>query len=59
MTKQITQGRYTANIRKNGDGFLLIVTRDGDCLPGLPSRGYADAKRAETGARKMLAKASA
>lgn len=56
MTKQITQGRYTANIRKNGAGFLVIVTRDGDCLPGVPSRSYVDAKRAELGARKMLSK---
>ena len=57
--KTINQGRYTANIRKNADGFLVLVTRDGDCLHGMPSRSYADAKRAETGARKMLAKASA
>lgn len=55
----INQGRYTANISKNGEGFLVIVTRDGDCLHGIPSRSYADAKRAETGARKMLAKAAA
>lgn len=55
----ITQGRYKATIRKNADGFLVIVTRDGDCLHGIPSRSYADAKRADTGARKMLAKVSA
>jgi len=57
--KTITQGRYTANIRRNSDSFLVIVTRDGDCLHGIPSRSYADMKRAETGARKMLAKAAA
>lgn len=55
----ITQGRYEANIRKNGDSFLVIVTRDGDCLYGIPSRSYADMKRAKTGALKMLAKAAA
>ncbi len=55
----ITQGRYTATIRSNNGGFLVIVTRDGDCLHGIPSRSYADMKRAQTGARKMLAKAAA
>jgi len=55
----ITQGRYAANIRPNGSGFLVIVTRDGDCLPGLPSRGYASEKAAHIGARKMIAKAAA
>ena len=57
----ITQGRYTANIRRNGsDGsHIVIVTRDGDCLPGIPCRFYADAKRANTGALKLLAKAMA
>lgn len=55
---QITQGRYTANIRKNGDGLLVILTRDGDCLPGIPSRSYGSPKAAEKGARAMIAKAS-
>ena len=59
MTTTITQGRYTANIRKKGESFLVIVTRDGDCLHGVPSRSYADMKRAQTGARKMIAKAAA
>jgi hypothetical protein len=59
MSNQITQGRYTATIRRNAGGYLVIVTRDGDCLPGIPSRSYATAKTAETGARKMLAKAAA
>lgn len=53
----ITEGRYTATIRPNSDSFLVIVTRDGDCMPGIPSRSYADMKRAQTGARKMIAKA--
>lgn len=55
----ITQGRYTATIRKNSDSFLVLITRDGACLPGVPSRSYADAKRAATSARKMLAKVAA
>lgn len=55
----ITQGRYEANIRKNGDSFLVIVTRNGDCLHGIPSRSYADMKRAKVGAIKLLAKAAA
>jgi len=56
----INQGRYAARIHKNGaDDFLVIVTRDGDCLNGIPSRSYSTAKKADTGARKMLAKASA
>ena len=61
MTKEIKKGRYTANIRKNGsDGsFIVIVTRDGDCLNGIPSRFYADMKRAITGANKLLVKAGA
>ena len=59
MTKTITKGRFQANIRKNGDSFLVIVTRDGDCLNGIPSRFYADMKRAQTGAQKMLQKAGA
>jgi hypothetical protein len=55
----IKQGRYTANISRNNGGFLVIVTRDGDCLHGIPSRSYATAKAAEIGARKMIAKAAA
>jgi len=54
--KTINQGRYTATIRTNSGGFLVIVTRDGDCLAGMPSRSYATAKAAEKGARGMLAK---
>ena len=55
----ITQGRYQANIRRNGsDGsHIVIVTRDGDCLHGIGSRFYASHARAVTGARKLLAKA--
>lgn len=59
MAKQINQGRYTANISRNSGGFLVIVTRDGDCLPGIPSRSYVSAKTAETVARKLLQKAAA
>lgn len=60
MTKEIKKGRYTATIRKNGvDSFIVIVTRDGNCLHGIPSRFYADMKRAVTGANKLLAKAAA
>lgn len=60
MTATITKGRYTASIRKNGvDDFLVIVTRDGGCLNGVPSRHYADMRRAKIGAAKMLAKAGA
>lgn len=55
----ITKGRYTANIRRNAGGFLVIVTRDGDCLPGMPSKSYGTAKTAEAGARRMLAKVAA
>lgn len=60
MTKTITQGRYTASISKNGEGdMFVIVTRDGQCLHGIPSKHYADMKRAIKGAERMLAKASA
>ncbi len=59
MTNQITQGRYTANIRRNDGSFLVIVTRDGDCLHGIPSRSFVSAKSAALGARRMLAKAAA
>ena len=55
----LTKGRYTASVRRNGDSYLVIVTRDGDCLPGIPSRSYADLERAKTGALRMMAKAAA
>lgn len=55
----ITQGRYAANIRPNGDGFLVLVTRDGDCLHGIPSRPFATFKTASAGALRMLKKAAA
>jgi hypothetical protein len=55
-TKEITQGRYKATIRSNSGGFAVIVTRDGDCLHGVPMKFYADMKRAETGARRLIAK---
>ena len=57
--KTISQGRYNANITSNQGGFLVIVDREGSCLHGVPSRLYADMKRAETGARRMLAKVAA
>ena len=41
------------------EDYPVIITRDGDCLPGVAGRFYASAKSAETGARKMLAKAAA
>lgn len=56
MIKQINQGRYTANISKNSGGFLVIIDREGSCLYGMPARLYVDMKRAEAGARRMLAK---
>ncbi len=56
---QITQGRFTAHISPNGDRLLVILTRDGDCLPGIPSRFYGTPKAADKGARAMIAKASA
>lgn len=59
MRKEITKGRYTATITTNSGGFLVIVTRDGDCLPGIPSRGYTTQVQAERGAERMLAKAAA
>jgi hypothetical protein len=58
-TMIIRQGRYAANIRPNTGGFLVIVTRDGDCLHGIPSRSYATQKAAERGAANMLKKAAA
>jgi len=57
--KTITQGRYTANIRSNDGSFCVLVTRDGDCLPGIGSRMYADMRKAEAGALRLLAKAAA
>lgn len=56
---KITAGRYSATIRPNGDRFLVIVTRDGDCLHGIPSRSYKSLKSANTGAEKLLKKAAA
>jgi hypothetical protein len=55
----IIQGRYEATIRSNSGSLMVIVTRDGDCLHGIPSRFYATEKAALTGARKILAKAAA
>jgi len=55
----INAGRYGATIRNHIGSFYVIITRDGDCLPGVAGRFYASAKSAETGARKMLAKAAA
>lgn len=57
MIKAITQGRYTANISANGTDFMVMVTRDGDCLHGIHCRYYADMKRAETGAKRLIKKA--
>lgn len=59
MTKQINEGRYNANIRKQGDEFYVLVTRDGDCLPGIGGRFYKTLTSAEKGARTMLNKAMA
>lgn len=57
---EITEGRYTVHISKNGqDDFLAILTRDGQCLPGINSRHYVTMKRAITGAKSMLKKAGA
>jgi hypothetical protein len=60
MTRQtITQGRYQVTISPNGDGFYAILSRDGQCLPGIPGRGYETQKRAQTGAKAMFKKAGA
>jgi len=59
MTKTITKGRYEVSIRPNGSGFYAILTRDGQCLPGIAGRGYDTAKKAETGAKSMFKKAGA
>ena len=55
----IISGRYEATIRPNSGGFLVLVTRDGDCLHGIPSKHYDTKAKAEKGARRMLAKAAA
>ena len=58
--KEIKKGRYTVRITKNGENdYLAILTRDGLCLLGIPSRHYCDMKRAITGANAMLKKAGA
>lgn len=57
MTTQITEGRFTAHLHNQDGSVLVILTRDGQCLPGIPSKFYADAKRAQTGAARMIAKA--
>jgi hypothetical protein len=60
MFKEVTQGRYVATISKNGvDDFLVILSRGGQCLPGMPSRHYSNMKRAETGAKAMFKKVGA
>ena len=56
--KTITAGRITANIHTNGkDDYLVIVTRDGRCLPGIGAKHYKTMKAAEKGAASMMAKA--
>lgn len=55
----ITAGRYSATIRPNGDRFLVIVTRDGDCLHGIPSRSYKTLASASSAAEKLLKKLKA
>jgi hypothetical protein len=57
--KIITKGRYQVTIAPNGSGFYAILSRDGQCLPGIPGRGYATEKTAENGAKAMLKKAGA
>ncbi len=57
MTKTITKGTATASIRKNADDdFYVLVTRGGQCLPGIPGRHYFSLKTAERGAASMLSK---
>lgn len=59
MRKKITQGSTTATITKNGENdFLVIVTRGGRCLHGIPAKHYSTMKRAETGAKRLLTKAA-
>jgi len=59
--KTLTDGRVEANISMNGYGgtdWLVIVTRAGRCLHGIPARHYTTMARAETGAKKMMKKAA-
>mgnify|MGYP007034033255 CR=1 FL=1 len=58
MSFRIRPGKRGVELRLH-DLEAVIITRDGDCLPGVAGRFYASAKSAETGARKMLAKAAA
>ena len=57
--KTIAQGRYTATINLNGENdWFVLITRDGQCLHGMPGKHYVDQKRAMTGAKRMLKKAA-
>ncbi|MEL6467111.1 MAG: hypothetical protein AAFQ58_19285 [Pseudomonadota bacterium] len=59
MTKSIHQGSAVAKITKDATGdFFVVVTRGGQCLPGIRGRYYDTAKKAETGAKRMLKKAA-
>ena len=56
--KTLTQGNVEATITRNGQAdFMVIVTRNGRCLHGIPSKHYTTLKRAEAGAKRMMAKA--
>lgn len=47
-------GRYRIFTRRNGNGYLAGITRDGDIMPGMGLKPYKTADGAKRGARHML-----
>ncbi len=56
----MTKGSYTAKITKDATGeYFVLVTYEGQCVPGIRGRYYATKAAAQKGAALMLKKATA
>jgi len=53
----MTKGAYKVSITKDATGeYFALMTYNGSCVPGIRGKYYATKAKAETGAKKMLAK---
>lgn len=54
----IVTGTYSTTINKEQDGsFFVLITKEGQCLPGIKGKHFATYATAVRGANRMLAKA--
>jgi len=55
----INNGKYSASIHNAQGRYMVTVTYENECVPGIDPKFYATHKAAERGAARLLTKAAA